>query len=861
MISTRATIIDGSAIDWRIIQPAYIDGAKDEDSSTDFEGTDLERCYPAKDRQYLHATVAVHVGSPANAIHFFVAGQRQTGDPAGGYESNVASTSAGWYQLTGIKDSDSTCYGDNGEAYPSSHVGIVMVPAYRTRYRRGSEEGQNVDIIIPRHIHDMMEARMRHLQTVLFVMALIILMPCNARAADVVSAAPTQALAAVDFPRGVSPRAIEISVGACDKVLIQPKLNVPSVDVGKTAALIMYLYFPQMNFGIHVPSRNKTLATETIIDLLSAEVDFSELAGMNFVVYYGYSLGSVVKYNAYSVVVGSTCGNEVPNNDYELEVLKAEQLALLERGFDLPAPYGFDVRNMLPVSSLTVEQNIDILDLHNSLTVKNDWRFIPDVSLIEDIQPVDASWRDIIRFEVPEDPDLLIICHEDFLEALEPLKQHKNATGMPTVTISWQKIVTQFNGRDDAERIKKAIAYYVKTLNLQYVMLVGDVDKLPVRYCKVYDNVNWGDRWQSSDLYYADIYKDGNFASWDDNGNDLFGEIVSAESGSPTRRINIDNIEADIDIPVGRIPASSLDEVINYAHKVIQYENGGYQNYMDKALFLVPGNDKGNDAYPNSTLLKEHVADLFSDGQIAVTKQYHDLSSQEISNAINNGVGFVNFAGHGAFWGWDIGYNSTDNLWSSFNRNHIISLANQNKFPIVFSVACSTGRYIFGEKFRARNGEDFDLSVTCLYNPELEIQGCLPAPQANPLARYMPEPAAMQPAEYDIDSMAEYFLQSRTEMGAVAFIGSTDATQGPAQDIDEYFSYIYSLGMSLRRGDTSIVQPTLGGFWRYTINQYGRNHVDMNALESSDWFKAAALAHVLKYHLFGDPSLRIGGLR
>lgn len=553
------------------------------------------------------------------------------------------------------------------------------------------------------------------------------------------------------------------------------------------------------------------------------------------------------------ILVG--CGGS-STEDTSRSQVQDEQLDLLERGFVLSTPYGLEVQETLPISSQIVEENTDSENLNYNLTHDYNWTLIPN-TMLQGIQPIQSI--DFTQLESTE-TDLFIISHKDFVEELEPLKQHKNATGMLTKIFSWQKLVTQFDGRDDAEKIKKAIAYYAQKLKIQYVMLVGDVDKFPVRYCKVYDNVHWGDGWVSTDLYYADIYKNDTFASWDENKNNLFCESTSTESNPTGKLLNLDQIEAGVDIPVGRIPASTANEVANYVNKIIEYENGGYEDYMNNALLLVPGDDKGNDTYPNSTILKDYVAKQFSDSSINVIKKYHNLRSEDISNVIENGVGLINFAGHGAPWGWDFGYNNIDSKWTSFSINSIFSLRNQNRFPIVFSVACSTGRYIFDKKFKAKDGEDFDLSVTCRYDPENDIQGCLPAPKANSSAEYIPEPNATQPPEYDLDSMAEFFLVKNIENGAIGFIGSTDATQGAAQTIDQYFSYIYSLGFLLRK-DTTLTNPTLGGFWKYTINTYRSNHVNMNEQESSDWTKSIPFGHLLKYHLFGDPSLRIGGLR
>ena len=127
------------------------------------------------------------------------------------------------------------------------------------------------------------------------------------------NAAPSHALPVVIFPTGVNPGNNIVQVGACDDIMIQPTLSVPSADLNKTATLIMYIYIPDAGFGMNVPPKTKILTSETKFDLLSHAIDFSEYPSLNFYIYYGYVLGSTTKYNVYSVMVGSSCDNAVPN--------------------------------------------------------------------------------------------------------------------------------------------------------------------------------------------------------------------------------------------------------------------------------------------------------------------------------------------------------------------------------------------------------------------------------------------------------------------------------------------------------------------------------------------------------------------
>src|ERR1700728_2505841 len=76
----------------------------------------------------------------------------------------------------------------------------------------------------------------------------------------------------------------------------------------------------------------------------------------------------------------------------------------------------------------------------------------------------------------------LIIAPDEFMAALQPLVDHKNSTGMPTVAVSIAQLTSRFPGVDDPEKIKRGIQYAHEHLGTQYVMLVGDAHWLPVRF-------------------------------------------------------------------------------------------------------------------------------------------------------------------------------------------------------------------------------------------------------------------------------------------------------------------------------------------------------------------------------------------
>lgn len=90
---------------------------------------------------------------------------------------------------------------------------------------------------------------------------------------------------------------------------------------------------------------------------------------------------------------------------------------------------------------------------------------------------------------------LLILTPDEFKDELEPLKRFKDCSCRPTVLLTLDQIYIDFSGVDKPAKIKRCIAHYQKTNGIKSVLLVGDVDKFPVRW-------RWWGRWMPNDPYF-----------------------------------------------------------------------------------------------------------------------------------------------------------------------------------------------------------------------------------------------------------------------------------------------------------------------------------------------------------------------
>jgi len=146
---------------------------------------------------------------------------------------------------------------------------------------------------------------------------------------------------------------------------------------------------------------------------------------------------------------------------------------------------------------------------------------------------------------------------ETFQPALARFIAHKQAL-RPTEFRSLESILRQTRGVDDPERLKQFLYEEWRQRGLGYVLLVGDVDVLPVRYM-VLDRITpaaFDYAFYPSDLYYGDIAKpDGSFYDWNARKDafhaSYFGE-VRAKSTRATRQLRRSGLPAGNCVGAGR---------------------------------------------------------------------------------------------------------------------------------------------------------------------------------------------------------------------------------------------------------------------------------------------------------------------
>ena len=462
--------------------------------------------------------------------------------------------------------------------------------------------------------------------------------------------------------------------------------------------------------------------------------------------------------------------------------------------------------------------------------------------------------------------DFMILCPEEYEDALEPLKSHKDRTGISTRIVTLESLVSSYPNMGDApfvdepERIKYAIYDHFNTYGIQYVMLVGDCNVFPVRFI-LGELDDWSSKaadssttpyveniWEPTDFYYADILDaSGGFADWDRDGNERFCEIWRGTSGDEPGDpgINWDEIDYHPDVYLARVPADSVEEVQNYVTKIIRYETVAHGSDWFDDMMISASDDPDWNTPPTT----EAIVNALSPLGFTFTRYYHsgipagqfpagvtsdgDPTPANLLTTFGGGVGFVYHHSHGSRTAWSgIG----------FNKGHVATLTNEFELPVIFATSCETARYcpyIPYNTYRTKAGAEQAGVARGSIDDDTY-------PEPNPIQGFNPVTMVDYNKEHTI---AEEFIVA-SEAGAVAYWGCTNTGEGVAKTLGREFFTSYTPGI------------TLGEMWYHAVEAYSVEH-NLSRFDRNSSGGAGTMwtfHHPQRFHIFGDPSLRVGGV-
>lgn len=267
----------------------------------------------------------------------------------------------------------------------------------------------------------------------------------------------------------------------------------------------------------------------------------------------------------------------------------------------------------------------------------------------------DKKTRDFIV----DEGEMLVVCVDEYLDELQTLVEWKNISGRPTKIVAVSETGTK-------DQLKSYLSnYYQENPDLTYVLLVGEYNNLPPY---LVGNDIYGS--QESDNYYGML-----------EGNDRYEEVI-----------------------VGRLPVANAADAVVQVNKIIYYERDidEEDTWLSRASGVAANEGKGH----YDEIDYQHI-DFVCDTLMGytytdVTKHYAGVNNPNASGMVNDfsqGVGIINYCNHGYPTGWSV---------ADFNTGHVHQMTNDNKLPVVWSVACNNGQFnveeCFGESWmRAAN--------------------------------------------------------------------------------------------------------------------------------------------------------------
>jgi nitrous oxidase accessory protein len=463
--------------------------------------------------------------------------------------------------------------------------------------------------------------------------------------------------------------------------------------------------------------------------------------------------------------------------------------------------------------------------------------------------------QDIEKFnlESKEQYDLLILTPVEFKNPLNKLADHKNSYGIKTKIITLSEIYDgyyfQVKGRDDAEKIKYFIKDAIEEWNMSYVLLVGGLKPclayekwyMPVRYSNVYID-DLGDELPEtgylSDLYFADIYdSEGNFSSWDSDGDGKFSEWYLDEvlyEDYPQ-----DFIDLYPDVFVGRLPCRNIFEVKTMVNKIINYETQTYGEPWFNKMLVVGGDTDANGDLTGERQSEEALKYMDDFEPIKLYASNGALKSCiDVVKAFNNGCGFAYLTGHGNPLEISTHPKNDETKWIDYLKNkHVSFLFNEDKLPICILDGCHNSQFNVSPARFFRGIRDYGLN-RYFHLPNWEEDYFL-----GPYYRY----------DWAYECLAERLLSLR-KGGAIATIGSTSYTPSYHGDISSFSSWLTIHFFELYNNSSKQI---LGDLWYKTVEDYIQHF-------HNDYYLGINISGhdckvVQTFVLFGDPTLKIGG--
>ena len=303
-----------------------------------------------------------------------------------------------------------------------------------------------------------------------------------------------------------------------------------------------------------------------------------------------------------------------------------------------------------------------------------------------------------------QDIDYLIISPTNLVSEAERLANfHRNYSNLNVKVVTLEKIYQEFSsGKQDIGAIRNLV---------KYVYFNASDDSKRVKYLNLFGDTSFDykDRIPNNTNIVPVFHSLNSESLLSSTMTDDFYGMMDPHEGRMISQSNLPGFEA-LDIAVGRMLVSSLQQAKEMVDKIIQYHDiNSYGRWRNNFTLVSDDVDESwenqiqngidnlgntiNNEKPFVNVLKFH-ADSYVQEASAGGQRYPKLK-QELLNAIQNGSLVFNYFGHGG----------EDQLASEriFEKTDAQNLNNQYRYPLIVTVTCEFTR--FDNPFRPTAGE------------------------------------------------------------------------------------------------------------------------------------------------------------
>ncbi len=257
--------------------------------------------------------------------------------------------------------------------------------------------------------------------------------------------------------------------------------------------------------------------------------------------------------------------------------------------------------------------------------------------------------------------DYVLVAAAAFLPAAEPLLARRADEGLTTRAVSLEEIADGFgHGQTSADAIKSFLAFAFHSWarpSPRYVLLLGDASydprnftgsSLPSPLPALWARTSY--LWTASDPQLAAV-----------NGDD--------------------NIP---DLAIGRLPASTVEQAQALVEKLLAWEDSG-QGLSGPATLVADNPDLAGD-------FEQDVEDIHSsylasrETRVLKLSELGASTRPSILEALNSGLSFLNYVGHGGAAVW-----ASENVWNSWDASSLLA---QSRQPLLVTMNCLNGYFV-----------------------------------------------------------------------------------------------------------------------------------------------------------------------